>query len=93
MSEQAACTNCGSMTAAQLKDLVRSAMREEFTACGLLSTTDEQKVEMQEDFSFLRRIRKLYEETVNKVGSAVIIGLLGAIVGFVVLGFNFKYGK
>lgn len=80
------------LTVDQFKSLIREAVREEFTACGLLSTTPEHQVEAQADFKFLRQWRKSYDGIVNKVGTAVVMAVLAAIGSLIAIGFNFKFG-
>jgi hypothetical protein len=65
------------MTVDELKSVVKDAIREELSACGILATTAEQRVKSQGDFDFLRRIHLLWDGVVNKVGTAVLIALLG----------------
>jgi len=81
------------LTRDDFKGMIREALREEFTACGILAGNDEQKVEMQEDFSFLRSCRKAFGSLVGKIGTAVVLGVIGVIGTFLIAGFNIKFGK
>lgn len=92
MSAQAASSPGINLTADELKNIVREVIREELTACGVLASTPAERVEMQEDFSFLRRWRKLYDDTVNKVGTTVILMFVGGLASLVALGINLKFG-
>lgn len=81
------------MSADDLAKLVREAIREEFTACGLIASTPAEKSEAQSDFLFLRRWRRMYETTVTKVGTVVVLAILGFFGSLLALGFNIKFGK
>lgn len=81
------------LSAEALKNLIREAIREEFTACGLLASTPAERIEAQTDFQFLRRARKSYDNIVNKVGGAVVLAIVGGVISLIALGFNFKFGK
>lgn len=89
------CVTCGMamLPADELEKIIRHAVRAEFTACGLLASTPAEQWEAQSDFQFLRRWRKAYDGAVNKVGSTVLLSIVGAIIGLIVLGFNIKFGK
>lgn len=81
------------MNAEALKNLMREAIRDELTACGLLASTPAERIEAQTDFQFLRRARKAYDGAVTKVGGAVLLLLVGFVASLITLGFNFKFGK
>lgn len=89
------CSKCGvsQMSAEELAKLVRDAIRAEFTACGLLASTPAEQIEAQSDFLFLRRWRKLYDTTVTKIGTVVVLFILGCVGSLITLGFNMKFGK
>ena len=79
------------ITADELKTIVQAALREELSACGILASTPEQRVSTQSDFAFLRRLHAVWDNTVNKVGTAVLLALFG-LAATVSLGW-FKFGK
>ncbi len=86
---------CDLVTATRddFKNMMREALRDELTACGIISENAEQKREMQADFSFLRSLRETYQSIVNKVGAAVVLGVIGAVFTLVAAGLSYKFGK
>jgi hypothetical protein len=97
------CSHCDliGISKGELKQLVKEAVREEihdemraeFVAIGILAENAAQKMEMQEDFSFIRSLRKTGKSIVNKVGSAVVIAVLGVMGTLLVVGFRAELGK
>lgn len=81
------------LTHDQLRAVVRTAMREELIACGILASTPAEQHEAQADFLFLRRWRRTYDSLVTKVGSTIIVAIVGALIGLGALGFNIKFGR
>lgn len=77
----------------QLREVIRETIRDELTACGILMTTSADKLEAQADARFLRQWRKNFDAVVTKVGSAVILAIVGGVIALVTLGFNVKFGK
>lgn len=69
-----------SLTADELKHLVRAAVREELEAAGLRIAEPEQRDEAREDFRFVRKLRKNVEGTANKVGMAIILAMVSGVV-------------
>ncbi|KAH2282323.1 hypothetical protein KXW82_007478, partial [Aspergillus fumigatus] len=65
------------MTVDDLKTTLRDVIREELSAVGILATTAEQRVKTQSDFDFLRRVHSMWESSVNKVGTAVVLAVMG----------------
>lgn len=83
------------MTADDLKSTLRDVIREELSACGILAATAEQRVKTQSDFDFLRRAHALWSNAVNKVGTTVVLALLGLAVAASspLFGFKLPFGK
>jgi hypothetical protein len=70
-----------SMTVDDLKTTLRDVIREELSAVGT-----------QSDFDFLRRVHSMWESSVNKVGTAVVLAVMGLAATLVGLG-SIKFGK
>lgn len=68
----------------QLREVIREVIREELADSGLRLDGTEHQDEAREDFRFLRRIRKMWDGAVGRVGTAV----LGAVVtvAFAIIG-------
>lgn len=81
-----------SMTVDDLKTTLRDVIREELSAVGILATTAEQRVKTQSDFDFLRRVHSMWESSVNKVGTAVVLAVMGLAATLVGLG-SIKFWK
>ena len=81
------------MTRDEFKMLIKDSIREEFAACGLLATSAQERVEAQEDFSFIRKFRKLFDSLAYKVGGAIVLGIVGLIGSLILAGLSAKFGK
>jgi hypothetical protein len=81
------------MSRDELRDLIRSAVRDEFAMCGLLAETAEQRENTLADFSFLRRLRKGLDGTVYKIGYFVLFGLLSLFGSLAWAGMSAHFGK
>lgn len=73
----------------ELKALIREAVREELDDAGLRIGEPESRDEAREDFRFLRLLRKRYDSTVNKVGTAVVLAIVSALIAVFWAGFKY----
>lgn len=67
---------------AQIKAVVRDAVREEFDRAGLRIDAVEHVDDAREDFRFLRRIRRFADNAARGLGMWIIAGSLG-ILGWI----------
>jgi hypothetical protein len=81
------------MTRDEFRTLIKDSVREELTACGLLITTPAEKLEAQEDFAFIRKWRKKLDGASNKIGYAIIFGIVSILGSLLAAGFTAKFGK
>lgn len=63
----------------QFEDIVRKAIRDELGSAGLRVDEANHVDEARKDFMFLRKIRGTWESAVNKVGNAVLFGLVAIV--------------
>lgn len=79
------------------EDRFRAILKEEldmhFERIGLVTDTADERRDAQSDFRFLRRIRLAYEATSAKVGSAILLAIVGLVITLVAAGFNLKFGR
>jgi hypothetical protein len=78
---------------AQLEGVVRKAVREEMGDFGLRVDGPDHIDQAREDFRFMRRLRKAVDGVASKVGIAVIMAILGAVLWLVNSGMNFWKGS
>ena len=81
------------MTRDEFRTLIKESVREELTACGLLITTPSEKLEAQEDFSFIRKWRLKLDNVSNKIGYAIIFAIVSVLGSLLAAGFAAKFGK
>lgn len=67
-------------TRAELKKLIRDAVREEFEDAGLRVEDAEQRDKAREDFRFLRKLRTSVEGAANKIGMTIVLALVGGTI-------------
>ena len=80
----------GPFTQAQLEQLttaIRTAVREELADAGLRIDDSDHQDAAKEDFRFLRRLRQSWDGAVNKIGNAVLIGVIAISGTIASLGF------
>lgn len=82
-----------SMTEDELTNLIRSAVRAEFSAAGLRVDEPEDQDEAKEDFRFVRRLRKGFDGASAKLGGAIILALVSGALWLVWTGFQHVVGK
>jgi len=75
-----------SLTEDELEDLIRSAVRAEFSAAGMRVDAPSDVDEARKDFLFLRRFRGWVDGTASKVGGAIILAIVSGIVWLIVAG-------
>ena len=75
-----------SFTDEQLEQL-RTLFREELADAGLRIDGPEHVDEAREDFRFLRKLRQAWDSAGNKVGNAVLFGVIGIAGSIIGLGF------
>lgn len=68
------------LSAEQLEQIVRKAVRDEFAAFGLRLDTPDHQDEAGEDFRFLRRLRLTYAGTTSKIGGAVVLAIVSGVL-------------
>jgi len=76
----------GGFTPEQLAQL-RAAFREELAAAGLRIDEPQHVDDAREDFRFLRRLRLNYDSAAKKVGSSVLMAVIGIAGVIAALGF------
>jgi hypothetical protein len=67
---------------------VREAVREEFHALGLRADDHDHIDEARKDFSFLRGIRKSFENVSSKIGNAILLAISGVVILIFSIGFK-----
>ncbi|PRD40859.1 hypothetical protein C5748_24810 [Phyllobacterium phragmitis] len=77
------------MTEDELVAVVRDAVRDEFSAAGLRVDTPDFQDAVREDMRFLRRVRQRADAVANKIGMAVILGIIGGVGWLIMQGLNF----
>lgn len=73
-------------TKGELANIVRLAVRSELYAAGLRTDGKDHIDEAREDFAFLRKARKAYEKAAGKIGSGIILSIIGALGVLIALG-------
>ncbi|CAH1672254.1 hypothetical protein [Chelatococcus asaccharovorans] len=81
-------TDTITISKADLKAIVKEAVREEFHDVGLRTDEPEHVDEAREDFRFIRRVRKAMDTTASKIGTAIILALVGGLITLITLGFR-----
>lgn len=82
-----------SMTEDELSELIRSAVRAEFSAVGLRIEAPVDQDEAREDFRLLRRIRKGIDGASSKIGGAILVALVSGLLWLIYLGVHAFVGK
>jgi hypothetical protein len=75
-----------SLTEDELIVIIRSAVREEFSAAGMRVDAPADVDEARRDFMFLRRLRGWVDGTASKIGGAIILAIVSGIVWLIVAG-------
>lgn len=73
-------------TASEIETIVRDAIRSEFEAVGLRVHDEDHQDEARSDFNFLRKLRKAVDGTASKIGSAIILALVGGFIWLLSVG-------
>ncbi|SDG34290.1 hypothetical protein [Pelagibacterium luteolum] len=71
---------------AQLKMVVREAVKEEMADAGLRIDDASHQDEAKEDFRFVRRLRKAVDGATGKIGAAVVLGLTSGVLWLIYQG-------
>lgn len=74
------------LTADELENLIRKAVRKELSAAGIRLDDPEQEDQAREDFRFLRRLRTSIDGATSKVGGAVILAMVSGALWLLWLG-------
>lgn len=69
--------------------IFRAAIREELRDVGLILGDPHENRDVAKDFQFLRSIREKFESTSSKVGGAIIMAVVGAVLLVLWEGFKF----
>ena len=80
------------MTADELKTLIREAVREEFEDAGLRVDAEHQYA-AREDFRFLRKMRNAFDGAASKIGYTVLVAIAGGILWLISAGANVWRGS
>jgi hypothetical protein len=75
-----------SMTEDELVELIRAAVRAEFSAAGMRVDAPADVDEAREDFRFLRKVRHWFEGTSSKIGGAIILAVVTGALWLIVAG-------
>jgi len=76
------------MTADELEDLVRKAVRDELNDAGLRLDGSNYQEEAREDFRFLRKLRQSVNGASSKIGATVLVALVSGLMWLIWLGFQ-----
>ena len=77
---------------AQLRAVVREAVKEEFSDAGLRVDDPTHQDEAKEDFRFVRRFRKGVDGAASKIGMAIILAVTSGLIWLVIQGANMWKG-
>lgn len=86
-------TDSITISRADLKDLIKEAVREELRDVGLRTDEPEHVDEAREDFRFVRRFRKAFEGAASKIGGAVLLSIVGGALLLLATGLKTFYGR
>lgn len=78
---------------AQLRAVVREAVKEEFSDAGLRVDDPSHQDEAKEDFRFMRRFRKGVDGAASKIGMAIIVAVTSGLIWLVIQGANIWKGQ
>lgn len=78
---------------ADLREIVKSAVREELRAVGLRTDDVEHSEAVRDDLKFAGRLRKVVEGVASKVGMAIILAIVGGFVYLLQLGATHLIGR
>ena len=81
------------MTPEELEDLIRKAVRAEFSAVGLRVDEPEYQDQAREDFRFLRKMRGAFDGAASKIGYTILLAIAGGISWLVLQGLNVWKGS
>jgi hypothetical protein len=71
---------------AQLTLIIKESVHEAFADIGL-KVDDEHKEDTREVVSFLRKLKRVWDGAVGKIGNAVLIALIAVVFGIFGMGF------
>ncbi len=71
----------------QLKEIVRSAVREEMADVGLRIDNQDHQDDLREDMRFVRRLRQMWDSAAGKLGGAILSA--GIIILLAIFGLGF----
>lgn len=75
------------------QETIRAAIREELKDAGLVLGDKDDNMAASEDFRFLRRTRVKFESASTKIGSTIILALVGGLIYLVVEGGKLLWGQ
>src|SRR4051812_3410345 len=81
------------MTPESMKALMKEALKEELVAIGIAATSASEQIAMQDDLRFIRAFRRIWQGSVEKIGTAVVLILLATAAVFVAPSIATKIGK
>jgi hypothetical protein len=82
-----------SLTEDELVNVIRKAVRAEFSAAGLRVDEPQDQDQAKEDFRFIRRLRRGFDGASSKIGGAVILALVSGFLWLLWTGFHVILGK
>lgn len=80
------------MTADELEEIVRKAVRDEFNRAGLRIDDSSHQDEAKEDFRFVRKLRKTVEGGASKVGLTVLMAIISGFIWLIWQGAQTLWG-
>ncbi|MBS7699140.1 MULTISPECIES: hypothetical protein [unclassified Chelatococcus] len=72
----------------ELRAIVQEAVKDALHDMGLRADEPAHIDEAREDFRFIRRLRKAVDSTASKIGTAIILALVGGLITLLTLGFR-----
>ncbi|MBZ9807710.1 hypothetical protein [Mesorhizobium sp. ESP-6-2] len=82
-----------SMTEDELVELIREAVRAEFSDAGMRVDAPADIDEARADFMFLRRVRQAFNGAAAKIGGAVILAVVSGVLWLIVIGAQAFFSK
>lgn len=76
----------------ELRELVREVLAEHQELIGQPVDTAAARADLRADATFLRRVRLLIDGAATKVGYAVLMAVVAAVIGLITLGAGTKFG-
>jgi hypothetical protein len=71
---------------ADLREIVRAAVRDELRAVGLRTDDVEHSEAVRDDLKFAGRLRKTVEGFASKIGLAIVLAVVGGVIYLLQLG-------